>query len=67
MVAGDVRSIARQYCEDGADITYHEYQLLSHVMGMVPWIAEALPWLQGRFDGAPVSNNCGNILPGNEL
>ena len=67
MVAGDVRSIARQYCDDGADITYHEYQWLSHVMGIVPWLAETMPWIEGRFDGAPVTDNCGNIMPGNEL
>ena len=67
MVAGDVRSIARQYCADGADITYHEYQWLSHVMGMVPWLAETMPWIEGRFNGAPVTNNCGSIPAGNEL
>ena len=67
MVAGDVRSIARQYCADGADLTYHEYQGLSHVMGMVPWLAETKPWIEGRFNGAPVTNNCGSIPAGNEL
>ncbi len=66
MIAGDVRSLVRQYCAKGATITYREYPL-SHV-GTVPlWLPEALPWLMARFGTTPAKSNCATVKPGNSL
>lgn len=67
MVAGDVRSLARQYCADGVRVTHREYPLLSHVAAAVPWVAETLVWLGDRFAGRTAPSNCAGIAPGNPL
>jgi hypothetical protein len=68
MIAGDVRSLAREYCSRGVTVQYNEYQGLSHVATAVAWLPEAASWLTGRFLGwfSPPSN-CGSIAPGNNL
>ena len=66
MIAGDVRSLARQYCEKGTKVLYNEYPL-GHVTAAVPWIATAVPWLEARFAGVSAPSNCGSIPPGNSL
>jgi hypothetical protein len=66
MIAGDVRSLARQYCGAGAKVLYNEYPL-GHVTAAVPWIATAVPWLEARFAGTPAPQNCASIAPGNPL
>lgn len=67
MIAGDVRSLARQYCADGASVEYRQYEGLSHVLSVLPWLPEAYAWIEGRFAGAPVTDNCSTIAPGNQL
>lgn len=67
MVAGDVRTLMRDYCAGGTQIEYREYPYLSHVLAVVPWVVEGQMWLEGRFAGAPVTNNCETIPPGNDL
>jgi hypothetical protein len=67
MVDGDVRAIVRQYCDAGTPVEYRQYDGLSHTMAMIPWYGEAVNWLKGRFDGAPVTDNCGTVAPGNPL
>ena len=57
MIAGDVRSLAREYCERGVKVLYDQYPL-GHVTAAVPWIATAVPWLEARFAGAPAPQNC---------
>ncbi|MGW4231823.1 lipase family protein [Streptomyces sp. NPDC004980] len=48
MVAGDVRTLARQYCATGnKSIKYEQYQLLSHV-GTMPYWAPRRDGLAGR-------------------
>jgi hypothetical protein len=66
MIAGDVRSLAREYCERGAKVLYNEYPL-GHVTAAVPWITTAVPWLDARFAGAQAPQNCTSIAPGNPL
>lgn len=66
MIAGDVRTLARQYCEHGTKILYDEY-LLGHITAAVPWISTAVPWLESRFAGLPAPSSCGSIAPGNSL
>ncbi|MFG2723371.1 lipase family protein [Streptomyces sp. NPDC048416] len=68
MVAGDVRSLARQYCATGnTSIKFEQYGLLSHVGATVPWAPAALSWLNDRFAGRPAPSDCGRIPAGNSL
>lgn len=67
MIAGDVRTLARQFCADGTDVQYTQYDLLSHFTAVPVWLAGALPWLNDRFAGKPAPNNCSRIAPGNPL
>jgi hypothetical protein len=66
MIAGDVRSLARQYCERGDKVLYDQYPL-GHITAAVPWITTAIPWLEARFAGAAAPQNCGSIEPGDPL
>ncbi|MFG3280458.1 lipase family protein [Streptomyces sp. NPDC048111] len=68
MVAGDVRSLARQYCATGnKSIKYQQYGVLSHVGAIVPWAPVALGWLNDRFAGKTAPSDCGRIPAGNSL
>lgn len=68
MVAGDVRALARQYCDKGnTSIKYQQYELLSHVGAAVPWAPSALGWLNDRFAGKTPPSDCGRIPAGNSL
>lgn len=67
MVAGDVRTLMRDYCAAGAQIEYREYPWLSHFLTAVPWLVEGHIWLEGRFNGVPATNNCHTIPAGNSL
>lgn len=67
MIAGDVRSLARQYCSDGVPVHFTEYQHLGHVEGAGPWLAETAPWLVERFAGLSAPQDCSEIAPGNAL
>ncbi|HEX4731460.1 MAG TPA: lipase family protein [Solirubrobacterales bacterium] len=66
MIAGDVRTLARQYCAKGDKVQYDQYPL-GHVTTAVPWIATAVPWLAARFAGSTAPQNCASIEPGNSL
>jgi hypothetical protein len=66
MIAGDVRSLARQYCSKGDKVSYTQYPL-GHIGTAVPWIAEAMTWMNNRFLGLPAPSNCASIEPGNPL
>lgn len=66
MIAGDVRTLARSYCERGDRVLYDEYAL-GHITAATPWIATAVPWLEARFAGTPAPQNCATIAPGNPL
>jgi Secretory lipase len=67
MIAGDVRSLAREYCERGVDVQYSEYQHLGHYEGAAPWLAETAAWLAGRFAGLAAPQDCSEIAAGNSL
>ncbi|MGO9487989.1 MAG: lipase family protein [Solirubrobacteraceae bacterium] len=67
MIAGDVRSLARQWCSRGLAVQYTEYQHLGHIEGAAPWLSEAATWLAGRFAGTTAPQDCGEIAPGNSL
>ncbi len=67
MIAGDVRSLAREYCSRGVSVQYGEYEHLSHVPSATVWLPEADAWLAARFAGVPAPQNCSSIAPGNSL
>ncbi len=67
MIAGDVRTLAREWCSRGVAVKYTEYQHLGHIEGAVPWLPEAAAWLAGRFAGIAAPQNCAEIAPGNLL
>jgi Secretory lipase len=67
MIAGDVRSLAREYCSRGVTLQYEQYEDLSHVPSALAWLPEAYSWLTERFLGMSAPQNCAQIAPGNPL
>jgi hypothetical protein len=67
MIAGDVRTLAREYCERGVAVQYDEYEQLAHIEAAAPWAAATESWLTERFEGKPASENCAAIPVGNPL
>jgi hypothetical protein len=67
MIAGDVRTLARDFCASGTAVDYTEYDLLSHVTTFPVWAPAALTWLDGLFAGGNAPNDCAQIAPGNSL
>jgi hypothetical protein len=67
MIAGDVRTLARDFCASGTAVDYTEYDLLSHVTTFPVWAPAALTWLDARFGGGQAPSDCGQIAPGNSL
>jgi hypothetical protein len=67
MIAGDVRTLAREYCSRGVRVQYNEYENLAHVAATAAWLPEAASWLTGRFAGFPAPQDCASIAPGNSL
>ena len=67
MIAGDVRSYAREACAAGDPVDYSEYESLTHEETIVPWIALSLGWLAARFAGTTAPSDCADIAPGNPL
>ncbi len=67
MIAGDVRSLAREYCSRGVPVQYVQYEDLSHVPSALPWLPEATAWLAARFAGQAPPQDCAQIAPGNSL
>ena len=66
MVAGDVRSLAREYCARGVKVTYRQYPL-SHTPSAALWAPQAYSWLLHRFSPGAAPTNCSSIAPGNPL
>jgi len=67
MIAGDVRTLAREYCARGVTVQYDQYDDLSHTLTALPWIADAGPWMVARFGGQPAPQDCASVAPGNSL
>jgi hypothetical protein len=67
MIAGDVRSLARQFCASGTAVDYTQYNALSHTTSVPAWAPAALAWLDERFAGLSAPNDCSSIAPGNSL
>ncbi len=67
MIAGDVRTLARDYCAKGTDVYYEQYDLLSHTSTVGVWLMKAIDWVHDRFAGEPAPNNCQKIAVGNPI
>jgi Secretory lipase len=67
MIAGDVRTLARDYCAKGTKVHYEEYNALSHIWSVPIWLANSIAWINQRFDGVPAPENCSSIHEGNPL
>jgi len=67
MIAGDVRTLARDYCAAGATVHYEQYDALSHVLSLVPWLPNSIAWIKQRFADLPAPQNCSSIRPGNPI
>jgi hypothetical protein len=67
MIAGDVRTLARDFCASGTAVDYTQYDVLSHVTTFPVWTLAALTWLDSRFAGGQPPNDCSQIAPGNSL
>jgi hypothetical protein len=67
MITGDVRTLAREYCQRGVTVQYDQYNELAHVETLIPWVSTTLPWLSERFAAAPASQDCAQIEAGNPL
>lgn len=67
MVTGDVRSLAREYCQQGVPVQYNEYVRLSHLPTALLWAPQALAWVADRFAGNPAPQDCSDIPAGNSL
>ncbi|MFT4262782.1 MAG: lipase family protein [Nocardioides sp.] len=66
MIAGDVRALAKQYCDRGVTVQYDEYAL-SHFTATAQWIPSAMTWLTSRFAGIAAPTDCDSIAAGNSL
>ncbi len=67
MIAGDVRTLARDYCAKGTAVQYEQFNVLSHITSVGIWLLNAIDWINDRFAGQPAPNNCASIAPGNPL
>jgi hypothetical protein len=67
MIAGDVRTLALDYCAKGVTVRYEQYDALSHIWSIPIWLPNAIAWIKERFAGRPAPQNCSSIRPGNPL
>lgn len=67
MIAGDVRTLAREYCERGVTVYYEQYDALSHIWSIPVWLPAAIAWIRQRYAGVRAPENCSSIAPGNKL
>jgi pimeloyl-ACP methyl ester carboxylesterase len=52
------KQMARSWCGTGANVRLHTNVAPLHVGGLVPHVAEALPFFEARFAGLPQISNC---------
>jgi hypothetical protein len=67
MIAGDVRTLAREYCAKGTKVHYEQYKSLSHIWSVPIWLLNSIAWITQRFSGLPAPENCSSIKEGNPL
>jgi hypothetical protein len=52
------KAMARSWCGKGANVRFSTNLAPAHVGGMVPHVAQALPFFEARFAGLPQVSNC---------
>ena len=52
------KTLRREWCDAGANVTWRRHILAEHVLGMLFSINENLDFLADRFAGRPVQDNC---------
>ena len=67
MIAGDVRTLAGDYCAKGTKVHYEQYNDLSHIWSVPIWLLNSIGWIKQRFAGLPAPDNCSSIPQGNPL
>ena len=67
MIAGDVRTLARDYCDKGTKVHYEQYDSLSHIWSLPIWLHNSIAWIKQRFAGIPAPENCSSIQKGNPI
>ncbi len=67
MIAGDVRTLARDYCAKGTQVHYEQYDALSHIWSVPIWLLHSIAWIKQRFAGLKARGNCASIPKGNPL
>ena len=67
MIAGDVRTLARDYCSRAVTVQYNQSDALSHVGTVAVWVPETLLWVNDRFARRTPPQNCAQIPVGNSL
>ncbi|GAB90717.1 lipase family protein [Gordonia rhizosphera] len=67
MVTDDVVGLAHEYCTRGVDVTYAQYNGLTHTQAFAAFEPEAFAYLAERFANAPTRSNCASIPAGNSL
>lgn len=67
MIAGDVRTLVREYCAKGTKVRYEQYDALSHIWSVPIWLHNSIAWVKQRFAGLPAPDNCSSIPNGNPL
>ena len=67
MIAGDVRTLARDYFAQGTTVHYEQFDTLSHIWSVPIWLVNSIAWIKQRFAGLPVPQNCSSISEGNRL
>jgi len=67
MIAGDVRTLARDCCAKGTKVYYEQYNALSHIWSVPIWLLNSIAWIKHRFAGLPAPENCSSIPEGNPL
>lgn len=55
------RQLARSWCGTGANVYFSTNLAPLHVGGIVPHVAQALPFFEARFAGVPQLSNCWRI------
>ena len=51
-----VDALHATYCSEGVNVTYERTLAGEHIVALVPFFLQALPYLQGAFSGKPVVN-----------
>lgn len=65
MIAKDVQQLAYAYYRRSVDVQFHDYTNSDHDEAAPQCEAQALQFLQQRYNGQMTANECSRITPGN--